>query len=377
MIFMEWKIPLYKIYSDAEDAEAASAVIKRGMGWANGKEINELEQTISSYSGRKYALTFNNGTSALHALLLAYGIGKGDEVIVPSFTFISTANSVLFTGAKPVFADIEEKTCALSAEDIKKKITKKTKAIMPIHYAGCPASHTEQIRELAQEKDLIFIEDAAESLGAKLNGKKVGTFGDSAMFSFCANKIITGGEGGAILTDSQEVYEKLKLLRSHGRAETENYFESTQLMDYVSLGYNFRLPTIIAAVILSQFRKIDRIISLRRKAALQYDEAFSGKFTLLPNDDSFFNVYQMYSIRAKDRKSRDSLQQHLSKEGIMSKVYFPPAHETHFYKSLGYENVSLSATSKVSDTILSIPIFAGMNPEETNAVINSIQKFVR
>ncbi len=374
---MEWKIPLYKIYSDSEDVEAASAVIRRGMGWANGKEINELEQAISSYSGRKYALTFNNGTSALHALLLAYGIGKEDEVIIPSFTFISTANSVLFTGAKPVFADVEEKTCALSAEDVRKKITKKTKAIMPIHYAGCPASNTLELRELAQEKDLLFIEDAAESLGAKLNGKKVGTFGDSAMFSFCANKIITGGEGGAIVTDSQEIYEKLKLLRSHGRAETENYFESTQLMDYVSLGYNFRLPTIIAAVILSQFRKIDRIISLRRKVAAQYTEAFSGKLGLLPNSDSFFNVYQMYSVRAKDGNSRDALQQHLSSNGIMSKVYFSPAHETHFYKSLGYGTVSLPKTSEISGTILSIPLFAGMKQEEISAVINSIQKFVR
>lgn len=375
---MEWKIPLYRIYSDSEDVAAATTVINRKMGWANGKEVSELEQELASYSGRRYALTFNNGTSALHALLLSYGLGKGDEVIVPSFTFISTANSVLFTGAKPIFADIEQKTCALDVDDVKKKINKKTKAIMPIHYAGCPASQIEELRDLAKDKGIILIEDAAESLGAKLNGKKVGTFGDSAMFSFCANKIITGGEGGAIVTDSQEVFEKLKLLRSHGRAETENYFESTQLMDYVSLGYNLRMPTIIAAVILSQFKKIDKIIAMRRSAAKQYNDSFSQKLALLPDDQSLLNVYQMYSIRTKERRSRDSLQQHLALTGIMSKVYFSPVHETHFYKNvLGYKGGSLPMTSLTSDTSLSIPIFAGMKQEEINIVIDTIQKFLR
>ncbi|MFA6530928.1 MAG: DegT/DnrJ/EryC1/StrS family aminotransferase [Candidatus Micrarchaeia archaeon] len=374
---MAWKIPLYKIYSDSDEVTAATRVITRGMGWANGPEIQELERELASYSGRKYALAFNNGTSALHALLLAYGIGKGDEVIVPSFTFISTANSVLFTGAKPVFADIEEKTCALTVEDVKKKLTKRTKAIIPIHYAGCPAAQIKELCELAEKNGIPLLEDAAESFGAKLNGKMAGSFGDSAMFSFCANKIITGGEGGAIVTDSKEVYEKLKLTRSHGRAETENYFESTKFMDYVELGYNYRMPSIIAGVILSQLKKIGKLISMRREVARAYTEAFEGKLELLPNDDSFFNVYQMYSIRAKDRKSRDGLQSHLSKEGIMSRVYFDPAHLTHFYKNvLGY-NISLPTTQAVSEKTLSIPIFSGMRKEEMETVRDSVLKFLK
>ncbi|MFA5049551.1 MAG: DegT/DnrJ/EryC1/StrS family aminotransferase [Candidatus Micrarchaeia archaeon] len=374
---MEWKVPLYKIYSDEDDVAAASTVIRRRMGWANGQEIGNLEKELACYTNRKYALAFNNGTSALHALLLAYDIKKNDEIIVPSFTFISTANAALFTGAKPVFADIENKTYALDAVDIRKKITKKTKAILPIHYAGCPAVQIEQIRELAQEKDLLMLEDAAEALGAKLNNKKTGTFGDSAMFSFCANKIITGGEGGAIVTDSEEIYEKLKLIRSHGRLETENYFETTKFMDYVSLGYNFRMPTIIAAIILSQLRKIDRIISLRRNVAKQYSDAFSKKFGLLPDDSKIFNIYQMYSLLTKNRKDRDDLQKSLSANGIMSRVYFPPVNGTYFYKKiLGHAENSLPVTYSISDRVLSIPIFADMKQEEIDLVINSIRKTI-
>lgn len=190
---MTWKIPLFKIYWDKEDIKAVTEAIKGGMNWAVGSNVEKFEKMIAKYIGAKYCVVFNSGTSALHATLLAYGIKEDDEVIVPSFTFIATANAPLFVGAKPVFADIEEETYGLDSEDVKEKITKKTKAIIPIHYGGCPCKIME-LREVADDHNLILIEDAAESLGARIGDKKVGTFGDSTMLSFCQNKIITTGD---------------------------------------------------------------------------------------------------------------------------------------------------------------------------------------
>ena len=263
---MDWKIPLFKIYWDREDIEMAKEAIQRGMFWAIGPNIEKFEGMLSEYIGRRYALVFNSGTSALHAVLLAYGIGQRDEVIVPSFTFIATANAPLFVGAKPVFADIEETTYGLNPNNVVRKITPKTKAIIPIHYGGCPCL-IKELKEIAKEHNLILIEDAAESLGATVDGKKAGSFGNAAILSFCSNKVITTGEGGAVVTDSEEIYEKLKLTRSHGRAEETNYFSSTEYMDYVALGYNFRMSDITAALGIAQLKKMDKIIQMRRRNA--------------------------------------------------------------------------------------------------------------
>ena len=261
-----WKIPLYKIYWDEEDVKGVTETLKRGMFWAIGPNIEEFERKVADYIGRKYAVAFNSGTSALHAALLAYNIKEGAEVIVPSFTFIATANSALFVGAKPVFADIEERTYGLNPEDVKENVSNKTKAIMPIHYGGLPCQIRE-LKEIAEDHKLLLIEDAAESIGAHINGKKVGSFGDAAMFSFCGNKVITTGEGGMIVTDSGEIYEKLKLIRSHGRLEKESYFTSIKIPDYITLGYNWLMSDITAALGLSQLRKLDKLITMRRKNA--------------------------------------------------------------------------------------------------------------
>ena len=208
---MVQNIPLFKIYWDDQDVGEVASVIKKGMYWAIGPEIRKFENKICEYVGVKHAFAVNSGTSALHAALAAHNIGEGDEVIVPSFTFIATANSSLFVGAKPVFAEIEEETYGLDPQDVERRITFKTKAIIPIHYGGL-SCHIEELKRVAQKHNLILIEDSAESLGAMINGKKVGTFGDSAILSFCANKVITTGEGGMILTDSTDTYEKVKLI---------------------------------------------------------------------------------------------------------------------------------------------------------------------
>ena len=373
-----WRIPLFKIYWNEEDVNRVTEVIQSGMNWATGPNVNEFEQQVAKYVGTKYGIAVNSGTSAMHILLLAHGIGKGDEVIVPSFTFIATANAPLFVGAIPVFADIEETTFGLDPDIVRGKITAKTKAIMPIHFAGSPCM-IEQLKEIAKSHGLVLIEDAAESLGAKINGKQVGTFGDSAIISFCAPKVITTGEGGAIMTDSKEIYERLKLLRSHGRAETADYFSSTEYMEYVTLGYNFRMSNITAALGLAQLQKIDNIIEMRRKNAEYMTQQLSGiENIVIPQvPNNIYHLYQMYLIRIKDGKvTRDKLKDYLAQKGIMTRVYFDPVHLSQFYRNtFGYEDGELPITEKVSEQILSLPMYPTLSREEMDYIAEMIGSF--
>jgi perosamine synthetase len=371
---MTWKIPLFKMFWDDDDVRSVSSAIRSGMNWASGPDVLAFEQEIASYIGTKYALTFSSGTSALHAVLMAHGIGRNDEVIVPSFTFIATANSPLFVGAKPVFADIEPVTYGLDPADVREKITKKTRAIMPIHYGGCPC-RIRELREIADDNNLILIEDAAEAFGASIQDRKVGTFGESAMMSFCQNKIITTGEGGAIVTDSRDVYERMKLIRSHGRLETADYFSTTETMDYITLGFNFRISTMTAALGRSQLRKVDHIIDQRRSDAAYYIKKLrkTGPEINIPHlPDDYNSVYQLFSVQAR---RRDELMKHLSDLGIMTKVYFSPVHETYFYKKVLKYACRLPVTERISNEIISLPFYPGISQKDMDTVIGGIQSF--
>lgn len=371
------KIPLFEIYSDTHDIQAINVVIKRKKFWATGPEIEQFEKALCQFTGSKYAVVFNSGTSALHSLLLAFGIGPGDEVIVPSFTFIATANVPLFVGARPVFADIEEKTFGLDLRDVERKITKKTKAIILMHYGGNPCIYTEDLRKLAKDRHLLFFEDAAQSLGAKIGNKYAGTFGDGAVLSFCQNKIITTGEGGAAITDSQKIYQKLKLICSHGRIDKNNYFSSSDSGSYIGLGYNFRMSSMTAALGLAQLKKINKIIQLRRSVAMDYKRKLSRlKHIKLPlEQDNSIGVYQMFSIQVHT-SIRNKLQQFLKKQGIQTKVYFEPVHLTAFYKSkFAYKKGYLQNTEIISKEILSIPIYPDLTSKTINYIIKHIQIF--
>lgn len=365
------KIPLFKIYWDKKDIEAISKSIKRGVNWAAGPNIEKFEKLIFKYIGRKYAVVFNSGNSALHALLIAYEIGKGDEVIVPSFSFIATANAPLFVKAKPVFADIEDITYGLDPEDVKKKITPRTKAIIAMHYGGAVCAKIKELQDLAKKHNLLLIEDAAESFGARLNNKKAGTFGDAAMFSFCQTKVFTTGEGGCIVTDSKDIYEKLKLIRSHGRAGDKKY---------LCLGYNFRMPDCIAGLGVSQIKKVDKLIKMRRNKA-KYLTTILFKLKLddiiIPKLPSvLFRVYQEYHIRVKSgNKTRDSLKKYLAKKGIGTRISFPPIHLTHFYKNvLGYSE-RLKITEKISSQTLTLPLYPGLTKKEMDYIAKGVRTF--
>ena len=372
---MKWKIPLYKIFTDRDDNKAVNKVLQRGMDWAIGHEIAEFEKKIANYIGTKYCVAFNSGTSAGHAALLAININSG-EVIVPSFTFISTANWPLMVNAKPKFVDIEEENFGLNPERVKLEITKNTKAIIPIHYGGLPCKIVE-INRIARNKKITLIEDCAESFGAKIKGVSVGTFGQMSIFSFAPNKILTTGEGGAICTDSRKIFEKLQLIRSHGRKVNENYFKTSQLSDYISIGYNWRMSSITAALGLSQFDKLDRIIQLRRQHARFYVSKLKKiKEIKLPDEPKdHLHVYQLFTIQLKNNLIRNELQKFLTSRGIMTKVFFEPIHLSNFYKKSGFGKKSLPNTEKTSQTMLSLPIFPGLKSEEIRYICDSTQEF--
>jgi perosamine synthetase len=373
---MNWKIPLFEIYWDKDDIQSISQVIKRGSYWTTGPETIQLEKKIAEYVGAKYALTFNSGTSALHADLIAHQVAGG-EIIVPSFTFISTANSVLLADAKPIFAEIEDESYGLDPEDVKEKITTKTKAILPVHYGGAPCKEIKALREIAEDHNLLLIEDAAESLGSRINKKMIGTFGHSAIFSFCQNKIITAGEGGLTVTDSKQLFEKLKLIRSHGRLENQNnYFSTTREFDYLQIGYNFRMSSISAALVLSQFKKIEKIIKMRREKAKYYDKKLSTieKIKTPSYTKNHYHVYQMYTIQLHDEIRRNTLQNNLTKAGIMTKVYFTPVHLTTFYKEkFNYRKGDLPITEQISKQVLTLPLYPTLTIKEMDQVIDIIK----
>ncbi len=373
------KVPLFKTYWNQEDIESVKAVIERGTYWATGPEIEEFEKEIAEFVGAKYCLAFNSGTSALHTLLLAHDV-KEKEVIIPSFTFIATANAVILAGGIPVFAETEAETYGLDAEDVESRITEKTAAILNLDFGGFPARDHEKLREIADRHNILYIGDSAESLGSKTKGKLLGSIADSTIFSFCQNKVVSTGEGGVLITNDESVYEKSKLIRSHGRVElAEDYFSSTEDNDYIQIGYNYRMPTMCAALGLSQMKKISENIKMRRSNADFLNEGL-GKIeqvktpTLIEGD---FQVYQMYTIQLPNQETRDALQSHLTEQGISTKVYFNPVHLKTVYKNMGCSEGDLPKTETLSGKVLTLPMHPSLTEAEMEYIINSVEDFFK
>ena len=299
------------------------------------------------------------------------------EIIVPSFTFISTVNSTLFINAIPKFADIEEDTFGIDPEKIENVITSETKAIIPVHIGGNPCKILE-LKEIAEKNNLLLIEDAAESLGASINDKKIGTIGDSSIFSFCGNKVLTTGEGGAIVTDSKEIYEKVKLIRSHGRIDKINYFNNPEKSEYVDIGYNWRMSSITASLGISQMNKLEKIIKKRQDNAKYISDSLEKiKEIQVPRQkEGNKHIFQMYTIRLEDKKSRNDLHAYLTEKRIFSKVYFEPVHLADFYKKkFGTSLGMLPITEKIAEQVLTLPLYPNMTNEEKDYLISTIREF--
>jgi perosamine synthetase len=296
-------IPVTKPYFTKEEANAVAKVLQ--SGWvAQGPLVAEFEEVIAEYVKTRYAKATNSCTSGLHLSLLALGIGKGDEVIVPSFTFPATPNSVAYTGARPVFADIDSRTYNIDPHDIEKKITKRTKAIMPVHQAGLAAEMPE-IMKIAKKYNLYVIEDAACGLGASIDGKMVGSFGDAGCFSFHPRKSITTAEGGMVTTNNKMMAEKITILRSHGSSVSDRVrHESKKFIDeqYAYLGYNYRMSDIYAAIGLVQFKKMKKILTRKIKLADRYTKYLSKIPSIITPvvPKGYQHSYQAYLIQVTE-----------------------------------------------------------------------------
>lgn len=298
-------------------------------GWVSslGHYINEFEKKFAEFVGTKYALTTSNGTTSLHLALVSLGIKRGDEVIIPDLTFIATANAVAYTGARPVFIDIESETWCIDPEAIRKAITKKTKAIIPVHLYGHPADMDPIVR-IAKEFGLYVIEDAAEAHGAEYKGKKVGSIGDAGVFSFYGNKIITCGEGGMITTNNEELYEKAVFLRDHAMSKEKRYW-------HTEIGFNYRMTNLQAALGLAQLKRIDKLIEKKRKIFEWYKRYMKDIdcIRLNPEKEWAKNVFWMVCL-ALDKDlgiSRDELMVKLRDKGIDTRPFFYPISQMPMY----------------------------------------------
>ena len=357
-------IPIAKPSIDQEEIEAVKSVLMSG-NIAQSKKVDEFEKKFADYIGTEYAISTSNGTTALHVALLSNGIGKGNEVITTSFTFVATANSVLFTGAKPVFVDIDPNSFNLDPSLIEDKITKKTRAIMPVHLYG-QAADLKAINEICEDHNLILIEDAAQAHGAKFDGKKVGSFG-TGCFSFYPTKNMTTSEGGMITTNDKSVYEKARKFRNHG--QEKRYY-------YDALGFNFRMTDICAAIGICQLNKLDGFNKTRKKNAEYFSKKLS-KIDYLQRPKTNSNnghVFHQYTLRIKDGR-RDEVIQGLEKAGIGYGIYYPmPLHKQPLYIELGYKD-KLKETEKAAEEVISIPVHPLLNKEEIEHIVSFFEEF--
>ncbi|WP_100401672.1 UDP-4-amino-4,6-dideoxy-N-acetyl-beta-L-altrosamine transaminase [Bacillus sp. FJAT-42315] len=346
-----------------------------------GPKVVEFEHAVADYVGAKYAVAFSNGTAALHGACFAAGISEEDEVITTPITFVATANAVLYCGGRPVFADIDEQTYNIDPQDIKKKITDKTKAIMPVDFTGQPAD-MDVILEIAKEHDLVVIEDGAHSLGAGYNGRKVGTQADMTMFSFHPVKPITTAEGGIIVTDSDYYYEKLKSFRSHGIIHDHlSKDEGPWYYEMVDLGFNYRMTDIQAALGVSQIHKLDTFIERRREIAEQYSEAFSNwdgviTPTQLSSTNSGWHLY-MLQLNLNDlQKTRRQIFEELRALNIGVHVHYIPVYLHPYYQQLGYERGLCPKAEAWYEGALTLPIFPKMTDQDVKYVIEAVRECV-
>jgi len=359
-------IPIAKPIIGEDEIIAVVDVMRSGV-IAEGQKVKDFEADFAGYVGTSYAVAVNSGTAALHAALLAHDIGNGDEVITSPFTFAATSNSVLFTGAKPVFADIKEDTFNIDPDRIIEKITPRTKAIIPVHLYGQPAD-MKSIMEIALENNLTVIEDACQAHGATFEGKKVGSFG-TGTFSFYPTKNMTTGEGGIITTNDKAVAEKAKMIRSHG---------SRQRYYHEILGYNLRMTDIAAAIGLAQLKKVEGFNDSRIKNAQYLLKSLNDiKGIILPHiDKRCKHVFHQFTIRIRNGISRDEIVSLLNKRGIGTGIYYPlPIHKQPFYNDLGYTD-SLPVSEKASAEVFSLPVHPSVNKMDLDTISGTLHEII-
>lgn len=368
-------IPYGKQTIEQDDIQAVVDVLKSDF-LTTGPKIAEFEQTVADYVGAKYAVAISNGTSALHAACFAAGIEPGDEVITTPLTFAASANCVLYCGGTPVFADVDPKTYNIDPEDIQRKITDRTKAIIAVHLAGQPCD-MDAIHSIAREHGLIVIEDGAHALGSVYKGKKVGSMSDMTTFSFHPVKPITTGEGGMIVTDNEDFYKKMILFRSHGITRDDSMMtrnDGPWFYQQFNLGYNYRITDIQCALGCSQMKKLDRFLARRKEIVARYNEAFADCDNIitpyqLSDTESGWHLY-IVQVKKCDRRQ---VFENMRENGIGVNVHYIPVYMHPYYQEHGYENVHCANAEEIYSHIISLPLYPGLTSEQQDYVIDTLK----
>ncbi len=365
-------IPYGKQFIDKEDIDAAISVLKSNF-LTQGPKVKEFEEALAKYCGVKYAVACVNGTAALHLAYLAAGLGKGDEVITTPNTFAATSNMMLVVGAKPVFCDIRLDTCNIDERQIEKLITKRTKAIVPVHFAGQPCKMG-RIKKIAKKHKLLVIEDACHGLGAKYRNNKVGNckFSDMAVFSFHPVKSITMAEGGAILTNNRRFYEKMLSLRNHGIHKDKS---GKNVM--TELGYNYRITDIQCALGLSQLKKLDGFIKKRHEVVKLYKKELSDiKEIVLPVAlEHNYSAWHIYVIRTKKASDRDKLSVYLKNNGIGINFHYPAVYSHPYYRKNGYGNLKLKNMEEYHNSCITLPCYVRLERKDIKYIADKIKQY--
>jgi len=349
-----------------------------------GPKVAELEKKLCDITTAKYAVAVSNGTAALHIACMAIGIKEGDEVIVSAMTFAASSNCVLYCGGTPVFADIRKDTYNIDVEDVKRKITPKTKAIVAVDFTG-QAVELDELRKICDEHHLYLIEDAAHSIGTKYKGRPVGSIADITTFSFHPVKTVTAGEGGACMTNSEELYKKLHLFRSHGITrdidEMVNRSDALWYNEQVTLGYNYRMTDFQAALLVSQLGKLQKFSDLRKKVKAKYDEAFKDMPEIIlqesiPESDTTQHLYIIRLNPDKLKCTRREFFDALYAEGTCPQVHYLPVYMHSYYEKLGYKKGLCPVAEATYEQIMSIPFYAALKEDEIEDTIKAVKKVV-
>ena len=376
----EWKVPLFDLHLGEEEYRSVKGVLD--SKWLTmGKVTNDFESAFADYLGVRHAMTVSSGTAAMHLANYALGLEHGDEVICPSLTFVASANAILYTGATPVFADIGSlDQLTLSPNDIESRVSERVKAIVAVHYAGFPCN-MDRIMEIARNYNLFVIEDVAHAVGAEYGGYKLGTIGDIGCFSFFSNKNMTTAEGGMVVTNRDDLAEKIRIARSHGMTSVtwDRYKGDDFSYDVVSPGFNYQIDELRSSLGLVQLKKLDKNNRRRRSLWTLYRQKLSSIEEIEVPFSRFSGTssYHIFPILLSERIDRKGFMGYLREKGIQTSIHFPPIHLFSYYKALMAADTHLPLTEYVGRREVTLPLFPTMREEDTEYVVDSIREYVR
>ena len=371
-------------YIDEADIQAVVDVLRSDY-LTCGPKIGELERKLCELTGAKYAVVCSNGTAALHIACLAAGVGAGDEVITTPITFAASANCALYCGARPVFADIDSETYNIDPVSVEKCVTKNSKAVVAVDFTGQSAK-LDELLTICKKNNMVLIEDGAHVIGTKYKGRWNGSVADMTTFSFHPVKTVTGGEGGAVLTNSEEYYQKLLLFRAHGITREESLLEHVSdgpwYYEQIELGYNYRMTDIQAALIISQLDKLERFSNRRKEIVARYDEAFSQLPGIvvqkeIPESDTTRHLYILRIVPEALHIDRRGFFEALAAENVCCNVHYIPTYYFPYYEKLGYRKGICPNAEKLYEEIISLPLYFAMTDEDVESVIEAVSKIAR